>query len=353
MAALTDAVMRGAAPILPPITLAELHLMFTVAEKHRLKSWRCYEQRWRDAIEPVFGARNAGDIKVDDIDRYRAKRLGELNHRGQPMKLATINLEIAQIRKYINFGKRRGRVAVSHLHGPGMTSELIHRPSNVRTTIVEENAKKSEISLPVFLAAATDHYFRTYLRLLHHAGPRRTETGKVRWDRIDWDREVAWVPDVDTKGGDGGRWLPLSRETIRDLELLPRFPDCPLVFTNPRRRKPFHPDHWSKKFRKLCRAMGLTGPDGPIWLHDLRRSFITLSRRRGEGESDIMKVSGHKTRSVFDRYNVMSTSDVLAFKARADAARKAELQGPRKPPRRTLASRVVVAPLATSKSGIG
>jgi integrase len=50
-------------------------------------------------------------------------------------------------------------------------------------------------------------------------------------------------------------------------------------------------------------AAGLRG----LWFHDLRRSFITRARRVGVPESVVMKMSGHRTRAVFERYNVVDT----------------------------------------------
>ena len=55
-------------------------------------------------------------------------------------------------------------------------------------------------------------------------------------------------------------------------------------------------------------AAGLQG----LWFHDLRRSFVTRARRAGVPESVVMKMSGHRTRAVFERYNVVDTQDLRA-----------------------------------------
>jgi hypothetical protein len=38
------------------------------------------------------------------------------------------------------------------------------------------------------------------------------------------------------------------------------------------------------------------------------RSFVTRARKAGISESVVMRMSGHKTRAVFDRYNVVDDS---------------------------------------------
>ena len=63
-----------------------------------------------------------------------------------------------------------------------------------------------------------------------------------------------------------------------------------------------------KRFLRSVQAAELHG----LWFHDLRRSFITRARRVGVPESVVMRMSGHRTRAVFERYNVVDTEDLRA-----------------------------------------
>ena len=72
---------------------------------------------------------------------------------------------------------------------------------------------------------------------------------------------------------------------------------------------------WWRMFRRACTAAKLRG----VWLHDLRRSFVTNARRRGVPESVVMKMSGHRTRAVFDRYNIIEEDDLREAVKRLEA----------------------------------
>jgi integrase len=76
------------------------------------------------------------------------------------------------------------------------------------------------------------------------------------------------------------------------------------VFPNPKTGRPW--EDLRRSFRRAVRKAELHR----LWFHDLRRSFVTRARKAGIPESVVMRMSGHKTRAVFDRYNVVDEGDL-------------------------------------------
>lgn len=59
-------------------------------------------------------------------------------------------------------------------------------------------------------------------------------------------------------------------------------------------------------WRNVCKAAGVPG----LLFHDLRRTAARNLRRAGVAEGVIMKIGGWRTRSVFERYAIVTQADV-------------------------------------------
>jgi hypothetical protein len=147
---------------------------------------------------------------------------------------------------------------------------------------------------------------------------RKTELRLLRRSRLDIDRKAIRLRPEDTKTG-RARVVPLTERVVEALRSLPMPPESEYVFVNPEAGQPWNDPH--RLFKKACKALGLAG----VWLHDTRRSFSTNARRRGSSESEVMKVTGHTTRSTFDRYNIVDEEDAREVIRRLEAGAATEL----------------------------
>ena len=251
-------------------------------------------------LRPVFGSLKASKMTTEHAKRYMEARqeVGRKN--------ATINRELALLRRSFNLARR---------HTPPKVAAVPYIP-----TLEENNVRKGFFEDEQYQALLTKlpEDIRPILAFGYYTGARKGEILSLQWSQVDLiEREVRLEPG-ETKN-DEGRQIPLVPELFEILVIEKRrrdqnYPGSPWVFTDGTGRA-ITSRYLRPCWEDACKHAGLWQGDPdkgkPTRLfHDLRRSAVRNLVRAGVSETVAMKVSGHKTREVFDRYNITSDADL-------------------------------------------
>ena len=177
------------------------------------------------------------------------------------------------------------------------------------------------------------------LDLAYYSGWRKQEILGLTWDEIDEAGGVIRLSPGRSKTL-VGRILPISPPIAEALarRRARRDPDSPLVF----HRDGIPVRRWRTAWRTACQAAGVP----TRFLHDCRRTAARNLIRANVPERVAMLLTGHKSRAIFDRYNIIHEQELLdagdqlveylAQQAQAvPARRRSHAAGPRRPAHRT------------------
>lgn len=269
-------------------------------------------KRWRH-LSPAFGRDRAAEVTTARLRRYVERRLAAGAAR------ATVRLELAALRRCLRLAHEAGRL----VRAPAFPAVSV---SNTRTGFVDAAGLER-------LLAELPAEQRVLATLAAWLGWRRSELLGLEWRSVDLETgevrldvgraavtssgahagaEVAEVAEVRTKNGDG-RVAFLPPEALAALRewraatlragIVSRW----VVHRGGERLRGGY-DAW----RSACRRAGLEG----LMLHDLRRTAARSYVRSGVPEHVVMRVLGHRTRSMLDRYNIVSERDLREAAAR-------------------------------------
>ena len=146
--------------------------------------------------------------------------------------------------------------------------------------------------------------YQDILDFAYYSGWRRREIPELTWQEVDAAGGVIRLDPARSKTRTG-RLLPICAPLLAVLERRQqrRAPEDPQVF----HRDGITVRAWRKAWPTACRQAGLLHRI----LHDCRRTAARNLIRAGVPERVAMLLTGHRTRCVFDRYNIVNEHELL------------------------------------------
>jgi len=222
---------------------------------------------------------------------------------------ATINRELSALKRMLNMGARQT---------PPKVDRVPYIPM-----LKENNTRKGFFEHGDYLALrdALPDYLKGFVTFAYKTGWRVSEIEGLTWNQVDRDQGIVKLEPGETKN-DEGRTVYLDEELKevfnRQWESRRKTGKLvPYVFPNKEGKDMI------KDFRGAWDTACQDSEIGKRLFHDLRRTAIRNMVRAGIPERVAMMVSGHKTRSIFDRYNIVNDADLKA----ASEKQEAYLQG--------------------------
>jgi integrase len=312
-------------------------IRFDEAAKDVLNDYRTNRKRSLDDVErriemhlkPFFGNRRMASITTADIREYINARQKETTvvrkaftftaRDGTPRHVpeqrrtiagvsnAEINRELTALKRMFNLAIQAGKL-IQKPHIPFL------KEHNVRVGFFERDQFVAVVQrLPKAVRPAATFAYLTGWRI-------DSEVLSLEWRQVDFNAGEVRLDPGRTKNGEG-RTFPMTRELRQLLEAQRAITDDLQRRHNVVCRHVFHRDgrpirSFRVAFRTACVRAGCPGRV----LHDLRRTAVRNLVRAGIPERVAMQMTGHKTRSVFERYNIVSAGDLRDAGRRLDIA---------------------------------
>jgi integrase len=185
----------------------------------------------------------------------------------------------------------------------------LKRNANARSTIITPGQFKD-------LMENLPPHVRAILATAFYTGMRRGEILSLTWPRVDMESRVIRLEAKNTKDRES-RKIPICEELYQVFRELPRDPYDDHVFLN--QGAPVNAERIRNFLMAACKAAGIGYgrklEDGFVF-HDLRHCFNTYMRKAGVSESVIMRMTGHSSREMFDRYNKVDEDDMKIASAK-------------------------------------
>ena len=304
------------APMAARMAVAELLDDLEADFRLRGVKWWAQAKYHAQVVRDALGTFKASKLTPADVDRYIEAQQRE------KYSDASINRQTGLLRQALRLARKRGTLT--------NLIEVRRLPEhNTRQGFFE----RSDLEAVV---AALPEYLQDFTRFGYMTAWRRGELATLTWADVDRTGGVIRLRPEHSKNG-RGRTVAIEGDLGAIIERRAHARVIPGRNGGPDRvaELVFHRDgrpirDFRGAWATACIEAGLyrvdgTNPDGserqvPTRLfHDLRRSGVRNMVRAGVRERVAMEVSGHKTRAIFDRYNITSEDDLREAMKRTTA----------------------------------
>ncbi|MFZ5572175.1 MAG: tyrosine-type recombinase/integrase [Thermodesulfobacteriota bacterium] len=269
------------------VTFDQLALDFLRDYRINQKKSLARAERSVEKLTEAFEGAAIVAITTIKINEYIENRLQE------GAANATINRELAALKRILNLGKAQT---------PPLVDRLPYIPM-----LKENNARKGFFEHGEYLAVRTamPDFLQDIITFAYKTGWRISEIVGLTWNQVDRKQGIVRLEVGETKNNE-------ARTIYLDSELKALFQNrwakrsnlMPYVFLN--RTGTDRVKRFDKAWKNACKDAKI----GLRHFHDFRRTAVRNMVRSGIPERVAMMISGHKTRSVFDRYNIVNDTDL-------------------------------------------
>lgn len=235
-------------------------------------------------------------LRQVDLENYQVKR------KKKGLSASYIDKETGALYRALKKAADNGKLSYEALR-PFRTLDnmLPKKSSNARNRIITANEFER------LLEAMRAPHARQIFATAYYTGMRRNEIVNLTWSQVNLKRREINLKASITKD-DEARVVPIPSPLLEIFLDIPRHLHTDYIFLY----KSLPVKGIRASLQKACRLTGI--PYGRrikngITFHDLRHTFVTNMRRAGVDETVIMKITGHSTREMFDRYNFVSDEE--------------------------------------------
>jgi integrase len=294
-----------------------------IVEGRKIEGVRSYDtaQNYLTVLKQFFGKRLVGQITVESLKDYRRWRLKIGSRRKEviaskkfvPVKLATINRELAAMRRIMRYAYAEGWITKDIFFQAKMIDTSAEIARTRRLTEAEEARLLAACQGERTTSYIRNHYGKTrnvtanisidnphlkaVILLAIDAGMRRGEILKLRWEDIDFQANLIRIVGTHTKT-EKARLAPLTERVKTELARVREFTtgDMPFAF--------------SEFKRSWTTAKRIAGIDD-LRFHDLRRTAITRWILQGQPIALAGKIAGHTNLETTMKHYTSADADIV------------------------------------------